>query len=367
MEIISHSCESTSSLGRKRRDGCGQKVPQPRRSKLSFKQYWRELFEAVFTLGCVLILGMILPSTWLQSHLAFCIFFLFVFVIAVRRCALTIYAVGFFVAVYYAFLLWQYSQVEIKHDGFVIFIEPFLLFVSGIIIGEMLRIQRHQLATLKQQQCEKEVSLEEVKQRYQDTQTINAKLEQRLVGQSLAVSAVSEKMAGLWALHGQQRYDAIVDLVMHATNANFCALYMSYNGHMTLCTSQRRDAYEHEKAVDLELDLNDPLISRAMCDRRVCTVHDVLAGSQSTRRLVGMMAGLFVDQHNEILGVVVVDDIPLLTFLPSTAQLFESLLHVMQPVVQAEVSSKKEKRQFISFSRPILSKKKNSSSSLLLK
>jgi hypothetical protein len=336
MEVISHLHENLSYSGKKKIVVHNKETPQHQKSKLSFNCYWREVFEAALTLGIVAIVGMVLPSTWLQSHLVFCIFFLTVFVIPGRRYALTTYSIGLLVSVYYGLLLWRNAHVSLSFATIQIFVEPFLLFVSGIIIEEMLRAQRYRLATIEQQQIGREAFWEKTKRRYQATQTINAELEQRLVGQSLSLSTVSEKMVYLWSLRGQEQYDAVLDVVMYTINANFCVLYMHQNGHMVFRARKEKEAYEYGKTANLELDIHDPLISRVVQSRRVCTIHDLLSEGQPTQQPVAMMAGPLVDSHDQLVGIVLVEDIPLFAFLPSTVQLFESLLHMVQIAMQTQ-------------------------------
>jgi hypothetical protein len=126
-----------------------------------------------------------------------------------------------------------------------------------------------------------------------------------------------------------------VDIVVHSIDANFCAFYMQHNGHMTLCAVQEREDYDYRKTVDLELNSRDSLISRAIQSRQVCTIHDLLAECQTTQRLVAMMAGPLLDHQGQVIGVVIVDDIPLVMFVPSTVHLFESLLHLIQIAVRS--------------------------------
>jgi hypothetical protein len=293
----------------------------------SLQHYLREVLEALLAPSIVSVIGILFPSIWLQSHLIFCVFFLIVFVIALHYHVVTTYIVGFLVAGGYSLLLWY--QANPSFSLLQIFLEPFLLFVSSIVMSEMLRTRQQQIGVVEQQHVQQKDFLEEMKQRYQAIQVLNAELEQQLVGQAVSVSTVNEKMVRLWELQGQEQYNAILDLVMHTLNAKFCAIYMLRNGCMIFCANQKRDNSKYTYPVRLTLDVKDALISRTIQSRQVCTIHDVLADSRPTQQVVAIMAGPLVDHRNEIMGIVIVDDMPLLKFLPTTVRLFGSLLQMI--------------------------------------
>jgi hypothetical protein len=321
--------ESSIAVERKKTHVFSEEAQQTQKSQLSFWHYLREVLSAALALGIVVVIGLFSPSIWLQSHLIFCAFFLVVFIVAVRSHAVATYSVGFLVAGCYSWLLWQQFQANPSFDMLQVFIEPFLLFVSSIVINEMLRKQKLQNIVNEKQYGEKEAFLQEIKQRYQTTQRLNAELEQQLIRQAFSVSTVNEKMAYLWGLQGQEQYDAILDIVMYAIDAKFCGLYLLCNGRMSLCASQREEISQYSTTVSLSLDVKDALISRTIQSRQVCTIRDTLTDSRATQRVVAMMAGPLVDDHNQVVGVVIVDDIPLLKFLPATVRLFGSLLRMI--------------------------------------
>src|SRR5579883_2691540 len=74
-------------------------------------------------------------------------------------------------------------------------------------------------------------------------------------------------------LSGKERYSAVLDMIMHAIEAQSCALYLQYNDLMQLCVGNSIDTYAHATV----LRLDEPLISRVVQLRRVCTVRDSLA------------------------------------------------------------------------------------------
>ena len=302
----------------------GRQTPKPR---LSLEHYLHEAIEAILALGIVSVAGTFFPSIWLQSHLLFCMFFLVIFVIAIRSHVVTTYIVGFLVAGYYSLLLWLQTNPSFVMPQ--IFVESFLLFVSGIVISERLRARQQQIELAEQHYAQKAALLAEMTQCCQATQALNAELGRQCTERVVSVSAVSKKIARLWRLQGQERDNAIVDIVMSTLNAKFSALYLLRNGRMNFCASQKRENSKHTNPVRLNLDVKDALISRTLQSRQVCTIHDVLDDNRSTQQVIAMMAGPLVDHRNEIVGIVIVDDIPLLKFLPATVHLFGSLLQMI--------------------------------------
>ena len=333
METILQEDGSSIFVERKKTLVLGEEAQQTQRPSMSPWRYLREVCEATVALSIVVIGGLCLPSTLLQSHLVFCALFLIIFFIASRSHAVTTYTVCFLIAGCYGFLLWQLSPINLSFDMLPSFVEPFLLFVSGIAINEMLRARRYYVARDVQQHVREANALQQMKQRYQAVQACNAELEQQLVAQSVSVSTICEKLAGLWKLQGREQYNAILDIVMHAVNAKCCALYVLRNGNMSLCANKTEDDSKHAPTVRLNLDESDALIRRTIQSRKICTIRDTLIDNQSTPRVVAVMAGPLVDRHNRIRGVVVVDDIPLLKFLPTTVRLFDALLRIISIAV----------------------------------
>jgi K+-sensing histidine kinase KdpD len=337
LETFLRQHESSTCVERTKTHVLGEEAQQTQKSRLSLRHYLREVLEAALALSAILVIGAFLPPFWFQSHLIFCVVFLLIFVIAVRYHAVTTYTVGLLVAGCYSWLLWRQSQANLSFAMLQIFIEPFLLFVCGIVISEMLRMRQRQLEIAGRQHVQKEDFLQELKQRYQATRRLNIELERQLVGRAVSVSTLSEKMACLWGVQGQEQYDVILDIVMYAMNAKFCALYMLHNGRMSLCASKKLESSKYITTVRLKLDVKDALIRRTIQSRQVCTVRDTLTDSRSTQKVVALMAGPLVDQRNQLIGVIIVDDIPLLKFLPTTVHLFTSLLYMISMAMQTVV------------------------------
>jgi len=111
---------------------------------------------------------------------------------------------------------------------------------------------------------------------------------------------------------------------MHALEAQSCALYMQRNGQISLCASRAVESVEHAAT----LNLDDPLIRRVIRQRQVSTVHDLLAEEKMVSQKAAVMAGPLIDRNGQIVGIVIVDHVPLLKFTSRMVRLFSSILQM---------------------------------------
>ncbi len=295
-----------------------------------FSQYLREIFEVTLGLGITVIASWFIPGNWAPSVLIFCAFFLVVFAIAVRYRRATAYSGSVLAAVSYSLLLWQRPEVYAPFGIRYMFIGAFLLLTSGVFMNDLLRAQRRRFIIAEQQQARKDAILQATAHKYQTAVTINAELERQIAGQTTTVTTIIDKMAQLWKLKGDKRYTAILDTVMHVLEAQSCVLYLQRRGEMHFYACQPAGAYTYVPA----LNLDDPLISSVMRQRQVCTIRDVLAQGQTVSQKVAVMAGPLLDDHKQVVGIVIIDNIPMLKFTPAAVRLFSSILHMASLVLQ---------------------------------
>lgn len=284
----------------------------------------RQMFEVTLGLGIALVMSWYTPGTWVASHLIFCTVFLIVFAIAIRYYSLVAYYASLLAAIGYGLLLWLRPALHAQFSLPRIVLESSLLFIGGILASDLLRAQRRRFSMLEQKHAQAEELLQKTTRRYQSLLEVKAGLEKQVSGQPNSVATISEKMVHLWQSSGKERYSAVLDMVMHAIEAQSCALYVKCNDLMSLCVARSVDTYVHATL----LNLDDPLISRVMQQRQVCTVRDSLAEEKIISQKVAVMAGPLFDRRKQIVGMVVVESIPLLKFTPGAVQLFSSLLQV---------------------------------------
>jgi signal transduction protein with GAF and PtsI domain len=136
-------------------------------------------------------------------------------------------------------------------------------------------------------------------------------------------------MTRLWRPDGTKRYDIILDMIMHAIEAQSCSLYLQQSGRMSLYTY-----YPSEPpSPPAFLNLKDPLISQVMQQRKVITIRDLLAEQPSVQK-VAYMAGPLIDRQGQVIGIVTVDKISLLKFTPNAVRLFTAMLHMASVALQ---------------------------------
>ena len=294
----------------------------------------RQMFEVTLGLGIVLAASRYAPGTWISSHLIFCTVFLIVFATAIRYHTMAAYYASLLTAVMYGFLLWWRPELHVQFSFPHIMFESSLLCVGGILASDLLRAQRRRFSMLERRYAQTKERLQKTTRSYQTLLEVNARLEQQVAGQPVSVATISEKMGQLWQLNGKERYSAVLDMIMHAIEAHSCALYLQYNDLMQLCVDYSIDTYTHATV----LRLDDPLISRVVQLRRVCTVRDSLVEEKMLSQDVAVMAGPLFDSDEQIMGMVVVDSMPLLKFTPGTVQLFSSLLQIASIALQTVVT-----------------------------
>lgn len=290
----------------------------------------REMVEAVLGLGSVVGLSWWIPGPWRMSHLIFCAFFIVVFAIAIRYHMLVAYSASLFAAISYGLLLWLHPEMRVQPNFLYLALEPFLLLSSGIFASDILRWQRHRLNTLEQKYAYANETLQETYKQYQAVLTINEALEQQVAGQSTSVATMSDKMTHLWKLNGNERYSAILDIVIYAVEAQSCALYMQRNGFLHLSAARPIEGSLYPPV----LNTNDPLVKRVIEQRKVSTIRDSLTQEKSVSREVAVMAGPLLDQAGKIMGIVIIDNMSLLKFTPGAVRLFSSILQMVSLSLQ---------------------------------
>lgn len=288
----------------------------------SFFQRFRNLMEAALGFTAIEFVSMYLPKSWLSSHLLFCSFFLIVFASAVRYQRTVAYGASVLATCGYGVLLYWHPELRGQVDVAHLFVEPFLLFITGILTSELLLVQRNRFIEA-QQQCEQtEKLLQDVRGDYQKALTVNEGLERQIAGQSSSVVTVLAKVAQL--VQNGSNHVAIADMMKHALGADDCALYLHQNGQMQLATGGQGTVSDSETPLNIE----NPLLRRVMQQRRVCTVREVLAEVRGGTQELPVMAGPLISREGNLVGVVVINAMPLLSFTPAVVQLFSSLLNI---------------------------------------
>ena len=105
---------------------------------------------------------------------------------------------------------------------------------------------------------------------------------------------------------------------------------MQRNEQVILCASRAGESVEHAAV----LNLDDPLIRRVIRQRQVSTVRDLLAEEKVVSQKTAVMAGPLIDRNKQIMGIVIVDHMPLLYFSSRAVGLFSSILQMSSIALQ---------------------------------
>ena len=290
--------------------------------RTSLLQALRHLAEAVFGFTAVVMLSIYMPVYWLSSHLLFCTFFLIVFATAVRYQRIVAYSAGVLAVAGYCLVLWLHPALHAQVDVAHLFIEPFLLFISSVLTSELLQGQRRHFAKTQEQYEKADKQLQEINANHQKALAVNAELERQIAGQTASVNSIITKVAQLWQQNSN--YETIVHLMKHALGADACALYLHSYEKMHLVAGEPGAISTHRASSKLD----NPVVRKVLQQGCVCTVRDVLAEEKSAAQELPVMAGPLMNRQGQVVGIVVIDAMPLLKFTPGVVQLFGSLLHM---------------------------------------
>ncbi len=310
---------------------------------------------AALAIGIALLAGEYMPPLLVTSHLAFCAFFLVVCVVALRCPKAVSYSAGLLAAGSYSLLLHQKPLPRVG-TVFVItdlLLEPFLLLVCAVLVSDLLSAQRHQFSRAQEQLLLAREKLVATQQSYQAALIVNEELERQIAGQTLTVTTVSEQVECIRRLHGGERYNAIVHLVAHALEASSCALYMRYDGQWYLYAGTGSSPYTEHTPV---LKLTNALNRRVLESGQVRTVRDLLPEEVAMERDMPLMAGPLLDDNNQVIGIIVIESLPLLRFTSGTVRLFSAILQLASialrtPLLQQEIGRDAFHRRALSRAR----------------
>ncbi len=283
-----------------------------------------EILEAVFGVTIVSLVSLFIPGHWglldIQPHPLW----LVVLATAIRSSRMAGYVSSVLAATSYSLLIWVQSQVQASpitaHD----FIPPFLVFVAGIVVNELQQAQRQRLANVEQKHQQAAASLQEFTWRYQTISDVKAELEAQLMAQTDSMATLYDVAKQLGTLQSCALYPAILDAVMKVLGAQACALYLRHNEQLQLQAGCPHLWLGRAQVLNTE----NTLISRAFYKRQVASIRDCLVeqGPDMLTCQDILMAGPLLDGDGEVLGIVVIEDLPFLKFTPATIQSFTLIL-----------------------------------------
>ena len=300
-----------------------------------------ELLEVFLGLIIVIGLGVAVPGHWgllqLQPHPLWIV----VVAIAIRYGVPAGYIAGSLAAATYILLSWTRPEARFEPITAHELIQAFLLFVGGVLIGELVRGRQERVASLESQERHATQALEQLRQRYDAAEEVTAELQKRVVGQPASVVTLCGMGKRLGTLGREELHEAIVDLVVNLLEAQACALYLLHNGQLRLSTGFP-EAWAGRREV---ITLDDPsfkslgesgLVSQAVRKLAVVSIRDRLleTGIPPSFREPVVMAGPLLDVGGRLVGIVAIERMPFLKFTPSSVRLFGLILEWVSVALQ---------------------------------
>jgi hypothetical protein len=203
-------------------------------------------------------------------------------------------------------------------------LEAFVLLLTGIGTSDILRWQRLRLSTLEQTYACTHQALQEVREQCQQIEQARNALTRQIRELPVSLVTVSEQLTQWWLLAESQRFSALVDLLVSVLEVRSCACYMQEGNVLRLYAEHTIGDSTHAPVLDTE----NPLVKRVIDWRRVSTVYDTLAEQGGVAADMAVMAGPLLDSAGELVGLVVIDRMPLLKLTCGTVRLFGSLLQI---------------------------------------
>lgn len=289
------------------------------------------LCEGVTGIVIVTLVGATLPGQWgllrVQPHPLWIV----VLAIALRYGRGAGYAIGASSALVYAILEYLRPGARLAPLAAHDLIQPFLLLVGGVLIGEFAHAH-HCRQAVAEERCERATAYaSELDGRYQALRVAHTELERRIIGQPASVATVHAAAKMLRVLRPADLYPAVLDVVVRLLEAEAVALYLERGGRYELQAGHPADhpgrplvvvAAENENAT------SDTVIARAVRSRTIVTIRDLIldAGLVGAIDKPALMAGPVLTAEGYVRAVVVVERLPFLRLAPDTIELFRVIL-----------------------------------------
>jgi hypothetical protein len=287
-----------------------------------------ELFEAAIGLSVIVFGGTMLPADWQPAQFVFCALLLFICAISMRFHSMIAYSLAVVVALSdLLFLLWHATAYDLLHLALM----PFLLLATGVLMSDLLRGQRRRMADLEQKLTHSRSATEKATRRYQKLLAINEGLERQVIDQPASFSTLSDMMSRLCVAEVRVLYRTVLEMVVQLVAARAAAVYM-FDGEQW---QRRAERSEEPTELPAMLDLNDSLVQRVIQSKKVYTIRDFTIQDAATLPASAVMAGPLVNMTGEVLGVVMIYDMPLLKFTPAMVKLFGALLRMISVALLA--------------------------------
>jgi polysaccharide biosynthesis protein PelD len=280
------------------------------------------VYETFLGLVCIVLLAAVWPGqSWGMLNVQPHPFWIVVLAIAVRYGAVYGYLSGGMAAITYTMLLWTRPgtafQLVSAHD----LIQPFLMFVTGAVLGEIVQSREQQIVDLRVNQADLQRALSGLTQRCHALERIKTILEKQILFQTNSVLTLSIIGRKLQSLSVPDIHKGLAELITTTLEADACALYIAENGKLEFASGYPEVWHSRQWV----LDTQDPLIQQVLREQRVISIRD-LKNAGPYRSNQTLIAGPLLLDDGELYGLVVVESIPFEAFSPSTLTQLEAIL-----------------------------------------
>jgi hypothetical protein len=292
--------------------------------------------EAILGVAAILLLGWLVPGHWgllgLQPHPLW----LVVVAIALRYGPPAGYLAGALSGAAYWFLVWASPQSRFEPVETSAMVEVFLMFLAGVLISEAVGAGHRRADYLEHQLQKYELDLEDLRRRNEQSTAVIGELQKRIVDKGASVANVRELAAMFSSSQPQSLHRALLHCLVKELGAEACALYLKGpDNHLQYTLGYPEILPGREKTAD-----ECGLVALALREGRVVTLRDLLQGPEGcTRNQSVMMAGPLRGSEDEVVGVVVVERMPLLKLTPTNVRLLEAIIDLCTQSLRRTMSS----------------------------
>lgn len=193
-------------------------------------------------------------------------------------------------------------------------VTPFLLGLTGFILGAVREERRHEARALEARIAELERELAEQAVRFVATAETKHELERRVAEETASLSALYDAMRAIDALDVERLYPAVLGAARRLLQADACQLYLVDGETLRL---RAADGPPPSRA---ELPVDDGLAGLAVQRARPVSIRDLVHVTtlDDLREAPLLMAAPVLDRDRALLGCLTVSRLPFLKLTPAT-------------------------------------------------
>jgi polysaccharide biosynthesis protein PelD len=302
-------------------NGVTKHIPRQYSSRLII-----ELIETVLGILLVALLDYFLPRKLELHHLDLYLLWVVVLGIAARYGAPAGYVASFLAAITFQVLI-SVDPYEVLSPHIII--QPFLLFSSGILVSQLVRIHKVSAEQAKEKLKKVTHSLMKLQEKYNIVTDYKSELERRIANQPISIAMMSEFAGRMSTLQTRDLPQTIEELLQSVLDVQSCSIYLAGQDNKFRLAEKSGSTVGQLPAITTKHStIDNPLIQRAVREKRVITIRDVLQHHDPTEfsKVPAVIAGPLINRNGQLLGIILIERIPFFRFTPANIRLFEQLL-----------------------------------------